>query len=85
MGAQNIFVLYHLIFFPMNLLWFRKRIKSLVFRGTVSEIISPIIWSVSRAGTSPDLTLLLVWQACALTRNVSVSLPLVSVNTVEYF
>lgn len=72
-------------FSPTNLLWFRKRIKLLVFRGTVSEIISPILWSVSRAGPLPDLMFLFVWQFCALARNVLVLALLVSVNTVEYF
>lgn len=55
-----------------------------MFRGTVSEIISPILWTVSRAGPLPDLVLL-VWQAGSLARNVSVSALLVSVNPVEYF
>lgn len=32
MCAQNIFVLYHLIFFSTKLLWFRKRMKLLEFR-----------------------------------------------------
>lgn len=56
-----------------------------MFRGIVSEISSSILWTVSRAGPLPDLVLLLVWQAGALARNVSVSALLVSVNTVEYF